>query len=180
MEALQLRDLHKPELTVVCAKHGEDLALVRELGRARPKTRVLVVAHHAEPTQVQRALKAGALGYVMLEDEEAEVLRALMTVMAGGVHVSQRAMRGLQWWLGNPAGMVNSVDALSDRELEIYHLIADGVRTKEIAYMLNISVKTVETHKQRMKEKLNLRTCAELNRHACLSAAEGTGQRRRG
>ncbi len=169
-EALQLRDLHKPDLTVVCAKHGEDLTLVRDLSKNRPKTSVLVVAHKTEPTQVHRALKAGALGYVMLEDEGGEVLRALTTVRSGGVYVSQRALGGLKLWQSPSSGPSQGIEVLSDRELEIFHLIGDGLRTKEIAYMLSISVKTVETHKQRMKEKLRLPSCSDLNRHASSSS----------
>ena len=177
-EALELAARHEPHLVVMCSQEGEDLALIRDLGRRRAGPQVLVVAHTTTTTQVHRALRAGALGYVMLGDTTEELLRAVTAVCGGSLYVSQRAAGGLMQLLRQAKADAAGVNQLSDREMEIFRLMRRGLGTKEIAASLGISVKTVETHKQRMKEKLRLTTCAELNQHARLDLVRPAEPRR--
>ena len=177
-EVLELAAQHDPHLVVISSQQGEDLTLIRELGRRRPGPQVLVVAHETTTQQVHRALKAGALGYVMLGDAPEELMRAVTAVCCGSLYVSQRAAGGLMQLLRQAKADAAGVNQLSDREMEIFRLIRRGLGTKEIAASLGISVKTVETHKQRMKEKLRLATCAELNQHARLDQARAAEPRR--
>ena len=178
-EALYLQELHRPFLVVISSLHGEDLTLIRDLHRGQTVPGILVVAHQANAQQVPRALRAGARGYVTLEDNQQELLRAIAAVRADSLYVSHRASEGLMTRLAQPGGSERELDSLSDREMEIFQLMSNGLGSKQIAGYLNISVKTVETHKQRMKDKLNLNTCAELNRHAFQNSGQPPTTRRR-
>jgi len=178
-EALIAQDRHQPALVVISSLHGEDMRLIRELHREPTVPGILIVGHQTTPQQVQRALRAGARGYVTLEDSQSELLRAVAAVCEDSLYVSHRASQGLLARLTQSNSHEGDLDSLSDREMEIFHLMRDGLGSKQIAGSLNISVKTVETHKQRMKDKLNLHTCAELNRHAFMSTGQSPAARRR-
>lgn len=171
-EALDLQGRFQPCLVVVatCLASGEAPRLVRDLRRARPDQRVLVVGRATEPDLVRRVLQAGARGYVSSLDEVTELRLAVASVLGGHLHVSRSVADCMT--MGPVTKPATGPDQqallrhLSDRELEVFQLIGRKLGCKEIAANLSISVKTVETHKQRMKDKLGLQHGAELQRLA--------------
>jgi DNA-binding NarL/FixJ family response regulator len=116
----------------------------------------------------KRALRAGASGYLSKETETSEIITALRRVLAGKVYVSEKLSEHLlNRATGSGASIHDSpAELLSDRELQVFELIGQGMTTREIAERLHVSVHTVETHRQRIKTKLNLDTSAILSREA--------------
>ena len=133
-----------------------------------PATKVLVMSMHDDLMYGERAIKAGAGGYVMKEVASMRLVEAIRTIMAGELYVSEKLQKRLMSKLlkggGDPGAI--AMDILSDREFEVFQLIGNGFSTKEIAEKLNVSANTVESHRNRIKAKLNLESSAELSRHA--------------
>jgi len=140
------------------------LALIRRLRAERPKLRILVLSMHGEEQYAARALKAGAAGYLTKDSASAQLVGAIRKVAAGGVHISEAAAASLVSSLGR--GDAPAHAALSDREFEVFRLLAAGRAPTEIAAQLHLSVKTVSTHKARILHKLGLGGTAELVRYA--------------
>lgn len=129
---------------------------------------IVVLSMHDESLYAERALRAGAHGYVMKKADGAEIMGALRKALKGELHVSGR-MNGalLQKFLGGrQSGNGSPVSALSDRELEVFELIGHGKTTREIAGALNLSIKTVDSHRMHIKEKLAITTAPELVKRA--------------
>lgn len=166
-EALDVQANLRPTMVVMAAS-AEAPRLIRDLRRCRPDQRVLVVGRAAEADYVRRVMQAGALGYVTSLDDLAELRLAVASVMSGSLHVSKSAAGGLMMEIRGGAARAESAEpslsVLSDRELEVFQLVGKGLGCKEIAVRLSISIKTVETHKQRMKDKLSLPNGSELLR----------------
>jgi DNA-binding NarL/FixJ family response regulator len=169
-ESLDAQAAHRP-LLVVLVSHGKCESaprLVRDLRRNRADQRILVAGSALDPDHVRRVLQAGALGFVTSLDDLAELKLAIVAVMGGDLHVSRSAagvvMKDMRGSSSRPEPNEPSLSVLSDRELEVFRLVGSGQGCKEIAAGLNISVKTVETHQRRMKEKLSLPNGAELRR----------------
>ncbi len=143
----------------------------------QPRLRILIVSMHDESLYALRALRAGAKGYVMKHEKMENILDAVRKVIAGGIYVSPqfseklvfRAIQGSDSDLGSP------VDKLSDRELEVLQLFGHGKTAREIAVTLHLSVKTIETHRAHIKEKLGFKDAEELIKFAVewKTAAEG-------
>jgi DNA-binding NarL/FixJ family response regulator len=152
---------------------GEDfsLAALPQLRVDHPKLKILVLTSMDENLYAERALRAGAQGFVMKSALSQSLLTAVDTVLAGGVHVSPALNASLLQRMANPAAATPQVE-LSLRELEVLRLIAQGLSTREIADALNRSVKTVETHKQALKVKLGAETPAKLLRLAVAMCAD--------
>ena len=133
-----------------------------------PKIRVLVLSMHDESIYAPRALRAGAMGYVMKQEAPEKVIAALRKILAGEVALSaEMGTKMLSRLSGNrSASSLSPMDALSDRELEVFNLLGHGSGTREIANRLHLSVKTIESHRAHIKEKLHLDTAAQLVRHA--------------
>ena len=145
------------------------LEALGELRKVAPKSRVLILTMHDDQTYLRQALAQGAAGYVLKQAADTELLTAIRTVYHGGAFLHPSHAQSLL--APTPvatAGQTNSNDLslLSERELEVLKLIALGHANKEIAEMLFLSVKTVETYKTRMMEKLNLTSRAALVRFA--------------
>ena len=129
---------------------------------------MLVLSMHDETLYAERCLRAGALGYVMKQEEAETVMQAVRSVLRGEVHVSE-AVRGrmLHTLVGRQlARDQTGISRLSDREIEVFQLMGEGRTTRQIAQKLHLSLSTVETHRAHIKEKLNLRNAAELMRAA--------------
>ena len=159
-----------PDLAIVdlSLQEGSGLDLIKDLKVVKPKLPILVLSMHDEGIYAERALRAGALGYVMKTETSATVLTAIRTVLLGKVFVSE-TMSGqmLHQLVGHALPTNASVTALfSDRELEIFELLGEGYTTRQIAKHLHLGVSTVETHRAHLKEKLMLRNSAELMRAA--------------
>lgn len=138
--------------------------LIKRLRLERPKLRILVLSMHGEQQYAARALKAGASGYLTKDTAAEQLVSALRKVAAGGVAISEATAASL-------LASVHGVDVpphslLSDREFEVFRLLASGRTPTEIAEQLHLSVKTVSTHKARVQQKLGLSSTAGLVRYA--------------
>lgn len=167
--AAQLAGDLRPDLAIVDLSmgRGASLDLVRKLRESAPGMRVLVLSMHDEALFAERVLRAGASGYIMKQQAIDGLMDAVRQVLAGGVHVSERVAQSLKRRLGDPEpGAGGRLGNLTDRELEIFEMIGRGHNTAAIAEKLNLSVKTVETHRANIKSKLGIKDAADLIRHA--------------
>src|SRR4030095_4385911 len=160
---------HKPPLVVVglrlCGADG--IQLIKEFRTLNPAAAVLALSQHADAFSAQRIFRAGARAYLSIEDAP-ELLRAFDEILIGHPYVGARL---LPLVLSHVAGASRNsrssdINTLSGRELEIFSFIGRGVSVSELATELHVSVKTIETHQMRMKEKLALHTAAELRQKA--------------
>ena len=173
-EALAAVATRRPDLAIVDLMLGEadGLDLVKSLLARHPDLPVLVCSMHNESVYAERALRAGARGYVMKQEPNAAVLAAIRRVLSGQIHVGERVASNMLLKLVNPqaAGRQGGVQQLSDREFEVFSLLGRGAGPSEIARQLGVSVKTVETHREHIKRKLRLPNGRELLRAAMLHA----------
>lgn len=144
------------------------IALTREMARRSPQLPILVFSIHDEMIYAERALMAGARGYVMKRASDEELIDAVHRVLSGRIFLSERMQSRLGPQLGRASSLTRDmpVDRLSGREREVFELLGRGLSTRHIAQKLGISSKTVETHRARAKEKLNLESATELVRYA--------------
>lgn len=156
----------KPDLVIVdiSLKGYNGIELIKNIKALDSKIQVLVLSMHDESIYAMRVLKAGAKAYVMKQEVVDKVMEAVRRIRAGKVFVSEQvASRMLdQVVIGGDPAPNSPVDLLSDRELEIVNMIGNGLPTREIAGKLHISIKTVESHRARIKEKLNLANAIQL------------------
>lgn len=168
--ALALMAEKEPEVAVIdlSLAGGSGLDLLKEVGRRHPSVLTLVLTMHDELFYAERALRAGSRGYVMKGEETDEVLEAIRQVLKGEIYVSEHLRSTLVQRASEPGpnAPTSAVESLSDRELEVFELVGRGQPTREIAKQLSVSVKTVETHRHRIKEKLGLRSGTEMVRYA--------------
>lgn len=169
-EALKLMEEQEPQVAVVdlSLAGGSGIDLIKEIGKRHPSVTVLVLTMHDELFYAERALRAGARGYVMKGEETDEVLEAIRQVLKGETYVSEHLHSVLVQRAADPGPNAPSsaVESLSDRELEVFELVGRGQPTREIAKQLSVSVKTVETHRHRIKEKLGLSSGTQMVRYA--------------
>jgi DNA-binding NarL/FixJ family response regulator len=169
-EALRLVADTRPDVVVVdiTLKNGNGIDLIKRIKDRNDHVRILVWSMHSEALYAERALRAGALGYVNKDKATDRIVEAIRRVLKGKVYLSEAATeRMLQRAIGGTRGITRSpVEALADRELEVFHLIGEGVKTAEIAQRLHLSVKTVETYRDRIRHKLDLDDSAQLARYA--------------
>ncbi len=169
-EGLELAGRLKPDLVVIDLtlpdKNG--LELLKDIQAQHPGTLCLVLSMHDETMYGERALRAGARGYIMKEAAADHLINAARKVLSGGIYVSDSmASRMLEQVTGQRArGAASGVETLSDRELEVLEMIGRGVATKNIAERLCISARTVEAHRAHIKEKLGVGDGAALVRYA--------------
>ena len=157
---LALIDISLPD------KNG--LELIKDIRSVKPEMPILIVSMHDEVLYAERVLRAGARGYIMKQEGGKKLLQAIRQVLTGQIYVSEKmSARILETFSGNRQDQSASpVARLSDREFEVFQLIGQGKGTKEIAQHLNLSVKTVEVHRAKIKEKLSLLTATDLVRYA--------------
>jgi len=160
----------KPDIMIVdISLSGPDgLDLLKDVRTRYPELPVLILSMHDESIYAERALRAGAQGYIMKQEATEKVLVAMRRILSHEIYVSERiANRMLQRYIGSrDAGRPSSIADLTDRELEVFRLIGEGHSTRRIAEELHISVKTVESYQAHIKEKLSLRSARELVQHA--------------
>jgi DNA-binding NarL/FixJ family response regulator len=165
-EAMSEVEKLKPDMVVVdlSLQGGSGLDLIKNLKALHPFLRLLVLSMHDEALYGERALRAGALGYVMKREDSATFLQAVRDVLDGRVFLSQvMRERLLLKAVGEDVAFEHSgMTHLSDRELEVFQLIGDGHTTHQIAAKLHLSVSTVETHRAHLKEKLHLANGTDL------------------
>lgn len=170
-EAIQLFATSQPDVLVVdiSLRSGSGLDLIKRLRDRDANVRILVWSMHSEALYARRVLHAGALGYINKDQATDRIVEAIRRVLEGKVWLSDAMTENLlQRSVGanTEAVDLSPVDTLSDRELEVFRLIGDGVKTATIAERLHLSVKTVETYRDRIRTKLNLTSGAELARAA--------------
>lgn len=148
----------------ITLKRADGIELVKNLRSVAPAIHTIVLSGHEEATYALRVLRAGAKGYIMKTDPSDSVIEAIRKVRNGHVHVSEHVASQMlnRFAQGEKAGDESAVASLSDRELEVLNLIGRGVSTRDSAARLNISIKTVETHRAHIKTKLDLTTAAQL------------------
>jgi DNA-binding NarL/FixJ family response regulator len=143
------------------------LEVIRRLFDSLPEVRVLVLTMHQEDEYILQAVRAGATGYMVKDSPASELLAAVHSVHTGKGYFGPQAARALAEQLRHPErDLGDPYGRLTPREREVFHLIAEGLTTKEIARQLTISVKTAENHRARVLEKLAVRNTAELVRYA--------------
>jgi DNA-binding NarL/FixJ family response regulator len=160
-----LRELAPDVMIVdVSLAQGDGMDLVREVHAQRPDLPMLVLSMHDETIYAERLLAAGASGYIMKEAAYDQLLIALRRVLGGGVYVSAAiaAILGSKVEAGTAAAVSDPIARLSNRELQVLSLIGRGLSSRQAAESLHVSVKTVESHRQSLKRKLNLTTNAQL------------------
>ncbi|MGW8192631.1 MAG: response regulator transcription factor [Desulforhopalus sp.] len=163
---------HSPDLAIIDITLAGDngLDLVKELSGQRKSLSILVLSMHDEQVWAERAIRAGARGYIMKKEASENVILALRNIRAGKIHVSATIMDRLldRLHLRPDVSSAPSVDLLTDRELEVFRLIGAGLSTGEIAQRMRLGVKTIGTYRDRVKQKLAIKTAAELVRRAVL------------
>lgn len=171
-EALQLFEKLEPDLAIVDLNLGQEdgLELIKEILSKNAETKILVLSMHDERFYAERALKAGAKGYIMKQEAETSVSTAIETVMNGQIYLSENEKARLEEHSkekeqkkSEPFDLISS---LSDRQLQIFSMIGKGLGTVEIAAKLNLSIKTIDTHKENIKIKLHCSSSAELRQMA--------------
>ncbi|MGC8624985.1 MAG: response regulator transcription factor [Phycisphaerae bacterium] len=169
-EAITLIPKLKPDLAIIdlSLKGKPGLELIKDLAARYEKLLMLVLSMHDENMYAERALRAGARGYIMKQEATEKILLAIRRILAGDIYVSEaiaaRVLRQLAVSGNQP--LKSSLDLLTDRELEIFQFLGQGKPVREIAKMLHLSTKTIEAHREHIKEKLNLASSSELLRMA--------------
>lgn len=160
----------EPDVVVadITLAHGDGLELVKQIQAAHPKVRVLVLSMHDEQLYAERAIHAGAMGYVGKNEPAEAIVDAVRDVLRGRVHVSERfASRVVQRMaVHGGADDGTPLDSLSDREMEVLNLLGEGLSTRAVAEHLHLSVKTIHTYREHLKAKLGLASASELVRYA--------------
>lgn len=165
-----IRTLEPDVVTVdISPEDANGLELIKDIKVQFPCLPVLALSVHPECYYAERAIRAGAKGYITKKEASKKVITAIHRVLDGGIYLSQEMSdRLLHCLLGDSKSDVGTspIDRLSDRELEVFSLLGQGKSTRQIAEQLYVSVKTVETYRLRIKEKLNIDSGSELLQHA--------------
>jgi DNA-binding NarL/FixJ family response regulator len=168
--ALSLILQQHPDLAIldISLKRSHGLELLKDLQTMRPGLPVLVLSMHDETLYAERALRAGARGYITKEEATVSVLSAVRRVLSGQIYLSESMAARMMGRLvhGQADKAKSPVDVLADRELEVFQMVGRGMGTRQIAEDLRVSIKTVESYKARIKEKLKLTDGNELLQHA--------------
>jgi DNA-binding NarL/FixJ family response regulator len=168
--AMQAIAALQPDIVILDISLGgpDGLELLKQVRSSDPDLPILILSMHDESIYAERALRAGASGYIMKQEATDLVLTAIRRILAGHVYVPDRVASKIlgQYVRGSAAGHRSPLTSLSDRELEVFRLIGTGSSTREIADVLHLSVKTVESYQAHIKEKLALRNARELQHHA--------------
>lgn len=155
-------------LVDVTLKTTSGIELMKHLKALRPEMPVLMMSMHDESLFAERALRAGAKGYIMKLEPSATILAAIRRVLSGELYLSEKMKEKMLHRLVKTGGteVVYAIDTLSDREMEVFQLIGNGYGTRQIATRLNLSVKTIDSYREHLKLKLRLDGGTELVRHA--------------
>ena len=166
--AIGMIESTRPSLVIVdiALRDGHGIDLIKRIVAAGINTRMLVVSAYDESLFAERALRAGALGYINKQELQGKVVEALRTVLRGERYLSsEMTQRLIAQAIGSKAA-AGGTEALTDRELQIFQLVGRGKSTREIANELNVSVHTIDSHREHIRAKLDLRTGTELIQRA--------------
>lgn len=169
-EAIQLIDAEQPDLAIIdlSLPDGSGLELIKRIKVRSASTKMLVLSMSDESLYAERVLRAGALGFLHKQEARGKLIDAIRHVLQDKIFVSEAINERLlqQVMVGSQPLQQPPITALSDRELEVFELIGKGLGSSEIAKLLHLGIKTIETHRQRIKSKLDLKSGLELVRHA--------------
>jgi len=169
-EALALMKANPPDLALVdiTLKNSHGIELIKEIKKRFPQVAVLVISAHAENLFAERALEAGALGFINKQEATQKLLEGIRSVLDGDIYLSEAMTRRLvQRQIRGSVPVVGSaVSALSDRELAVFQLIGQGQGTRQIASQMHLSPKTIERYKENIKHKLEIDNATELVQYA--------------
>ncbi len=168
-QAVELAATLRPRIVLmdISMQNLNGLEATAQIRREQPDTRVIILSMSADEAHVMQALRAGAAGYLLKDATPEELALALTAVESGNTYLTPRVSRQVvDGYIGRLAEGETTLDALTPRQREILQLIAEGQGTKEIAYKLGLSVKTVETHRSQIMDRLNIRDVPGLTRFA--------------
>jgi DNA-binding NarL/FixJ family response regulator len=177
-QAMDIVSRNIPEIVLVDIslpdKNG--LELIKDVHVLCPGALILVISMHDETLYAERALRAGARGYIMKQEGGRKLLAAIRHVIGGQIYVSEKmSARILEFFSGHRPEVASPIEKLSDREFEVFQMIGQGKGTRDIAEHLHLSIKTVEVHRANIKKKLNLNSATDLVRQAVRwTDAQGT------
>jgi DNA-binding NarL/FixJ family response regulator len=156
----------RPDLAIIdlTLKSSDGLELIKDIRSRWPKLRMLVVSMHDESLYAERVIRAGALGYITKQEATRSILVAIRRVLEGTIYLNEKIASHIISRLTAHAGLVAATPAelLSDRELQVFDLTGQGLNTSEVATRLHVAVKTIETYRARIREKLKLKNASEL------------------
>ena len=168
--ALELAGTVQPDVAIVdrTLENGSGIELIKSIKAMYPAVTSLALSMHEESLYAERALRAGARGYIMKREAAKKIIEGIRGVLAGQLYVSEKiaAMMAEKFVEGGTAATASPVEQLSDRELEVFHLLGRGLSTRQIADHLHVGFKTVQAYNARIKEKLKLANGTELLREA--------------
>lgn len=160
----------RPDLVILdlVLQGANGIEILKDIRVRLPKQRVLMLSMHDESVYAFRALRAGAAGYIMKAEATEKLLIAIRKILDGGIYLSDPMQKRVWGRMGKsePDETLQPLDRLSDRELEVLRLLGHGLKTRQIAQQLHLSVKTIESHRAHLKEKLNLNTGGDLSEYA--------------
>jgi DNA-binding NarL/FixJ family response regulator len=167
-EALRLIDSDCPDLAIIdlSLAGGSGLDLIERIKSRNLDILMLVASMHDETLYAERVLTAGARGYINKQEAQESIIRAIRQVLAGKVYLSEAMTERLLNGLVDVRAEKRDIERLSNRELQVFELIGEGVPVSQIASQLNLSIKTIETHQAYIKKKLGLGSAHELNQRA--------------
>jgi len=169
-EGLKFMGKAKPQVAIVdiSMEGGSGIELIKNIKANHPKVMVIVLSMHDESLYAERALRAGARGYVMKREATKKVLQAIRQVLDGKLFLSEKTALTMaeRFVEGKPVAASSPIELLSDRELEVFQLLGRGFNTRQIAEEMHIGFKTVQSFCARIKEKLRLASATELLRQA--------------
>jgi len=164
--ALQAIEANDPGLVVIdlTLKNSSGMELIKDIHARWPKLLILVVSMHNENLYAERVLRAGARGYITKQQATRDILQAIRRVLSGGIYLNETTGAAVLARLASRPQANDDVvlDQLTDRELQVFELTGQGFNTREISSQLRIDMKTVETYRLRIREKLNLDSSSEL------------------
>jgi DNA-binding NarL/FixJ family response regulator len=167
-EALKQVDATAPDLAIIdlSLAGGSGLDLIERIKCRNSKLLMLVASMHDETLYAERVLAAGARGYINKQEAQDRIIHAIRQVLGGKVYLSQNMTERLLNGLVDTSNGRRDIDSLSNRELQVFELIGQGVSTSQMAEQLNLSTKTIETHQAHIKKKLGLGSAHELTQRA--------------
>ena len=176
-EALRQVDATSPDLAIIdlSLAGGSGLDLIERIRSRNKDILMLVASMHDETLYAERVLAAGARGYINKQEAQDSIIRAIRQVLSGKVYLSQQMTDRLLSGMVNANGEKRDIDSLSNRELQVFELIGEGVSSSQIDEQLNLSIKTIETHQAHIKKKLGLGSAHELNQRAIRWAMDQQG-----
>ncbi|MGD0819880.1 MAG: response regulator transcription factor [Desulfomonilia bacterium] len=168
--ARTLINAFQPDMVIIdiTLKKSNGMDLIKEISSFHKTMKMLVLSMHDELLYAERSLQAGAQGYIMKQETSKSIVKAIRHILQGNIYVSENIMSNLlnRVRTGQDNFEKSPVENLSDRELEVLRMIGQGRSTGEIAAEMNLSVSTISTYRERIKEKLQLKNSAELIRYA--------------